>query len=70
MEILRILDYIANEIWKNVHIILNYTVLWSQNEGISTSVQGPTTKAALSSLTVFPDVRAKAQKDFQGQRII
>ena len=60
--ILRI--YIANEIWKNVLIILNYTVLCSQNEGISTSVQRPTTKAALSSLFEFPDVRAKQQKDF------
>ena len=62
MEICRI--YIANEIRKNVLIILNYTVLCSQNEGISTSVQRPTTKAALSSLFEFPDVRAKQQKDF------
>ena len=62
MEICRI--YIANEIRKNVLIILNYTVLCSQNEGISTSVQRPTTKVALSSLFEFPDVRAKQQKDF------
>ena len=60
--ILRI--YIANEIRKNVLIILNYTVLCSQNVGISTSVQRPMTKAALSSLFEFPDVRAKQQKDF------
>lgn len=62
MEICRI--YIANEIRNSVLIILNYTVLCSQNEGISTSVQTPMTKVALSSLFEFPDVRAKQQKDF------
>lgn len=70
MEILRIFDNIANKMWKNALIILNCTVLWSQNEGISVTVQRPVPKEALSSLTEFPDGRAKAQREFKGQRIV
>lgn len=61
MEALRIFDSIANQMRKEVFIILNCTVLRSQSEGISTSAQRPLPEEVLSSFTEFPDVRAKAQ---------